>query len=166
MVFWLTGLALALVAVARPQYGASTVKQTRRRSPISWSRSTLRRACSPAISAPDRLSRAKLSELSALLDQLQGDQVGLIAFAGDAFVQCPLTSDYGAAKVFLRALDTNTIPRGGTAIGSAINAADKLLAEARECGGAKSQILHFDHRRRRSRCRGSARCESDRRKRW
>ena len=138
-VLWLAGLSLALIAVARPQYGASTVKQTRRGLDLVVALDTSKSMLAKDL-APDRLSRAKL-ELSALLDQLQGDRVGLIAFAGDAFVQCPLTSDYGAAKVFLRALDTNTIPRGGTAIGSAINAADKLLGEARERGGAKSQIL-------------------------
>lgn len=138
-VFWIAGLALAFIAVARPQYGASTVKQTRRGLDLVVALDTSKSMLAKDL-APDRISRAKL-ELSSLLDQLQGDRVGLIAFAGDAFVQCPLTSDYGAAKVFLRALDTNTIPRGGTAIGSAINAADKLLSEARERGGAKSQIL-------------------------
>lgn len=138
-VTWLLGIALCLAAAARPQYGASTVKQMRRGLDlvvlIDTSKSMLAKDL-----VPDRLSRAKL-ELSALLDQLHGDRVGFIAFAGQAFVQCPLTSDYSAAKVFLRALDTKTIPRGGTAIGEALKTAGGLLSEARLHGGSRSQVV-------------------------
>jgi len=138
-VFLFLGMTLAVVALARPQYGTSTVKQTRRGLDlvvaIDTSKSMLARDL-----VPDRLSRAKL-ELSSLLDQLHGDRVGFIAFAGEAFVQCPLTNDYAAAKVFLRALDTRTIPRGGTAIAEALQLSGQLLTEARERGGSKSQVV-------------------------
>ncbi|MDZ7342219.1 MAG: VWA domain-containing protein [candidate division KSB1 bacterium] len=68
---------------------------------------------------PNRLEKAK-HMVSNLIDLFQGDRVGLIAFAGVPFVQCPLTLDYGAAKMFLEIMDTNLIPQPGTAIGAAI----------------------------------------------
>lgn len=71
---------------------------------------------------PNRLARAKLL-IDRFLNQLNGDRIGLILFAGDAFVQIPLTSDYGAASSILRPVSTDVIPRQGTAIGEAIRLA-------------------------------------------
>lgn len=71
---------------------------------------------------PNRLARAKLL-IDRFLGQLHGDRIGLILFAGDAFVQIPLTSDYGAASSILRPVSTDVIPRQGTAIGEAIRLA-------------------------------------------
>ncbi len=71
---------------------------------------------------PNRLARAKLL-IDRFLGQLNGDRIGLILFAGDAFVQIPLTSDYGAASSILRPVSTDVIPRQGTAIGEAIRLA-------------------------------------------
>ena len=71
---------------------------------------------------PNRLEAAK-REVKALLNVLGGDRIGLVAFAGTAFISCPLTSDYGAFRLFLDDLDTDTIPQGGTAIGEAISRA-------------------------------------------
>jgi hypothetical protein len=138
-VLWLLGVTLCVLALARPQYGASTVKQTRRGLDLVVAIDTSKSMLAKDLT-PDRLTRSKL-ELSSLLDQLRGDRVAFVAFAGQAFVQCPLTSDYAAAKTFLRALDTKTIPRGGTAIGEALKSADALLDEARTRGGAKSQVV-------------------------
>jgi Ca-activated chloride channel family protein len=138
-VLWITGVALCVLALARPQYGASTVKQSRRGLDLVIAIDTSKSMLAKDLQ-PDRLTRSKL-ELSSLLDQLRGDRVAFVAFAGQAFIQCPLTSDYSAAKVFLRALDTKTIPRGGTAIAEALKAADALLDEARTRGGSKSQVV-------------------------
>lgn len=66
-----------------------------------------------------RLERAK-REIADLLDLLEGDRIGLIAFAGTAFVECPLTLDYGAAAIFLDAIDTDLIPVKGTDLDTAI----------------------------------------------
>jgi Ca-activated chloride channel family protein len=66
-----------------------------------------------------RLERAK-REISDLLELLEGDRIGLVAFAGTAFVECPLTLDYSAAGLFLDAIDTELIPVKGTALGEAI----------------------------------------------
>ena len=71
---------------------------------------------------PDRLTRAKLA-VNDFVDKLNGDGVGLIAFAGNAFLQCPITLDYDAFHESLDALDTTIIPRGGTDIASAIREA-------------------------------------------
>jgi len=75
---------------------------------------------------PDRLRRAKY-ECSQLIDKLRGDRVGLVAFAGVSYLQCPLTLDYGAAKMFLDVMDTDLLPSQGTAIGDAIETALKAF---------------------------------------
>ena len=73
---------------------------------------------------PNRLERSKLA-ISNLIDKLEGDRIGLIVFAGNAYKQLPLTTDYGAAKLFLSAVNTKIVPVQGTAIGAAINMAAK-----------------------------------------
>jgi Ca-activated chloride channel homolog len=75
---------------------------------------------------PNRLERAK-RKISDLLDMVEGDRIGLVAFAGTSFVQCPLTLDYGAARIFLSAIDTQLIPVQGTAIGNAIETSVKAF---------------------------------------
>lgn len=71
---------------------------------------------------PNRLERSKLA-ISTLIDKLQGDRVGIIIFAGNAYKQLPLTTDYSAARLFLSAVDTKIVPTQGTAIGEAIEMA-------------------------------------------
>lgn len=68
---------------------------------------------------PNRLEQAKLA-ISQLIKRLKNDKLGLVVFAGEAFVQLPLTTDYSAARMFLNSIRTNTVPVQGTAIGSAI----------------------------------------------
>src|SRR5713101_6930020 len=77
---------------------------------------------------PNRLESAK-REISLLLDKLQNDRIGLIVFAGDSYLQLPLTTDYGAARLFLGAIDVDVVPIPGTAIGSAIRLAMKSFVE-------------------------------------
>ncbi|NQS98990.1 MAG: VWA domain-containing protein [candidate division Zixibacteria bacterium] len=71
---------------------------------------------------PNRLSKAK-HEVRSFIDKLKGDRIGIIAFGGAAYAQCPLTLDYGAAKMFADVLDTSLIPVQGTAIAEAIEVA-------------------------------------------
>ena len=75
---------------------------------------------------PNRLERAK-RKISDLLNMMEGDRIGLVAFAGTSFVQCPLTLDYGAARLFLSAIDTQLIPVQGTALGNAIKTSVKAF---------------------------------------
>ena len=69
---------------------------------------------------PNRLERAKLA-ISQLINKLQGDRIGLIVFAGEAYVQLPITTDYSAAKLFLSTVNTNIVPTQGTEIAKAID---------------------------------------------
>jgi Ca-activated chloride channel family protein len=71
---------------------------------------------------PNRLEKAKL-EIRNLIERLGGDRIGLIVFAGEAYTQFPLTTDYSAANLFLDAVDVDVVPVPGTAIGSAIKRA-------------------------------------------
>jgi hypothetical protein len=73
---------------------------------------------------PSRLEKAK-RDVSDLLRKLQGDRVGLVVFAGEAYVQFPLTADYSAADLFINAVDVEAVPVPGTMIGSAIDVALK-----------------------------------------
>ena len=75
---------------------------------------------------PNRLERAK-HKIADLLSMLEGDRIGLVAFAGTSYLQCPLTLDYSAAHIFLNAIDTELIPVQGTAIGHAIRTSVKAF---------------------------------------
>jgi Ca-activated chloride channel family protein len=131
------GLLLFSLALAQPQCGSRS-ELTKRRGidvvvALDASKSMLARDV-----APSRLERAKL-ELMTLLDELKGDRVGLVVFAGDAFIQCPLTSDYAAAKLFLKAVDPEHMPQGGTNIGAALSISKQLLESADR--GAKDRVV-------------------------
>jgi Ca-activated chloride channel family protein len=69
---------------------------------------------------PNRLERAKRA-ISQLIDKLEGDRIGIVVFAGKAYMQLPITSDYSAAKLFLSTIDTEIVPTQGTSIGQAID---------------------------------------------
>lgn len=90
---------------------------------------------------PNRLEKAKREALT-LVKLLDGDRVGIITFAGEAFVQCPLTLDYGAAAMLLYAVETGTIPTPGTALGNAIRAA--VRASETEPDRTKVVVLMTD----------------------
>lgn len=87
---------------------------------------------------PSRLERAKI-EIGDFLNHLKGDRIGLLVFAGTSFMQCPLTLDYGAFKLFLDQVDTTVISRGGTDIGKAILCAKDSFLE----GENKYKIIIF-----------------------
>lgn len=72
--------------------------------------------------SPNRLERAKLA-ISRLVDKLRDERIGLIVFAGNSFVQLPITTDYVSAKMFLNSISTESVPLQGTAMGEAINTA-------------------------------------------
>ena len=77
---------------------------------------------------PNRLERSKLA-ISRIVDKLGNDKMGLIVFAGDAYVQIPMTTDYSAAKMFLSEINTKIVPVQGTAIGRALEMATKSFSE-------------------------------------
>jgi Ca-activated chloride channel family protein len=85
---------------------------------------------------PSRFERAIL-EMERLMDELDGDRIGIVNFSGVSFTQCPLTTDRGAAKVFLRAVKADSLPIPGTAISDALNRSAKLL----ESGTSPSRVV-------------------------
>ena len=116
-----TAIVAGLVALAGPRFGTHYEDVVPRGSDlyvlIDVSRSMLAEDVPPS-----RLARAK-ADVAALVNRLEGERVGLIAFAGQAVVKCPLTVDYDAFRRSLDELDPNSAPRGGTAIGDAIRKA-------------------------------------------
>jgi Ca-activated chloride channel family protein len=120
-VLFTTSLAFVFIALARPQLGYHWEEQKQRGIDILFAIDTSKSMLTQDVT-PDRLTRAKLAIID-FVNKLQGDRVGLIAFAGDAFLQAPLTLDYNAFGESLDAIDTNVIPRGGTDISSAIQEA-------------------------------------------
>lgn len=90
---------------------------------------------------PNRLEKATRA-ISKLVDDLHGDRIGIIVFAGDAYVQLPITVDYGAAKLFLSNISTDIVPVQGTAIGKAIDLAMESFDF--ENGSNKSIIVISD----------------------
>jgi Ca-activated chloride channel homolog len=79
---------------------------------------------------PDRLERAKQA-VSRLIDKLEGDRIGIVVFAGKAFMQLPITTDYGAAKMFLSTISTNIIDVQGTVIADALEMAVATFGESK-----------------------------------
>ena len=137
-----TALMLLSFAAAGPQCGEHTeiVKRAGIDLVIALDSSTSMLARDVK---PSRMLRAK-AEISALLDRLNGDRVGLVVFAGEAFAQCPLTTDYGAARLFLRAVDPANMPQQGTAIAGALLESKRVLEGGGRGNAAKAVLLITD----------------------
>ncbi|MDR1347237.1 MAG: VWA domain-containing protein [Prevotellaceae bacterium] len=116
------------VALARPQTGAKVKKEETGRGTevmliLDVSNSMLAQDFKPT-----RLERAKFA-ISHLVDRLKNDRIGLIVFAGDAFVQLPITSDYISAKIFLKSINPGIVPVQGTNMAKAIHLALNSFSE-------------------------------------
>ncbi|MFU8842739.1 MAG: VWA domain-containing protein [Bacteroidales bacterium] len=115
--------AFLVVGLANPQIGSKLVEGERKgidlMIALDVSTSMLARDIEPS-----RLERSKQA-ISRLIDQLGNDRIGIVVFAGQAYVQLPITTDYAAAKLFLSAINTNIVPVQGTAIGAAIELSAK-----------------------------------------
>lgn len=137
----LLAFALLVIAVARPQYGQKekTVKRQGIEVMIALDISNSMLAEDVA---PNRLDRAK-QMLSKLIDNMVDDKVGLIVFAGEAYVQLPITCDYVSAKMFLNTITPDLIKTQGTAIGDAIMTCIRSFGEE-EKGVSRAIILITD----------------------
>ena len=113
--------AALVLALARPQWGARTETVTRRGVDVVVAVDTSLSMLTEDVK-PNRLARARSAILS-LMDEMQGDRIGLVAFSGTAYVACPLTLDYAAAGMFVDVLDPTLLPVPGTAIAAALKAA-------------------------------------------
>lgn len=121
LVLFSIGFFFFVIGLSRPQIGAKLKEHETKGAEImivlDVSNSMLAEDYSP-----NRLERAKLA-ISRIVDRLRDDRIGLILFAGDSFVQLPITTDYVSAKMFLNSITTGSVPVQGTAIGDAINTA-------------------------------------------
>lgn len=122
----LLAVGFLVLACARPRWG-SRIEEVHRKGldllvGLDVSNSMLAEDIQP-----NRLMRAKLA-INGLIDRLEGDQIGLIAFAGVAFLQCPLTVDYAAARMLLESMGPDLIPVGGTALGECIKVANQAFS--------------------------------------
>ncbi len=124
----LSAFALAVAALAQPRYGFIQREVKQKGRDIIVAVDTSKSMLATDI-APTRLARAKLLTQD-LVRLLKGDRVGLVAFAGSAFLQAPLTLDYSAVINALDELDTNVIPKGGTNIAAAIDTAEQAFGKA------------------------------------
>lgn len=136
----LTALAALIILLARPQFG-SKLEEVRKEGveviiALDVSNSMLAQDIQP-----DRLTRAKQA-LTKLIDNLENDKIGLVVFAGDAYTQIPITTDYISAKMFLSSIGPEMVPKQGTAIGSAINLGMRSFSPGE--GKSKAMIIITD----------------------
>ncbi|MCG3174217.1 MAG: hypothetical protein GMKNLPBB_02445 [Myxococcota bacterium] len=127
LVFLLLGLGLSVLALARPQFGGRVEKIRKKGVDIVIALDTSKSMLAADVE-PSRLERAK-RELSLAMNRFQelGHRAGLVVFAGDAFVQCPITSDFEILRLFLDSADAMTVGRGGTNLARALDEARGLL---------------------------------------
>lgn len=123
LIFTLSGIALIIIACANPQIGTRLEEVKREGIDIIIALDVSNSMKAEDI-RPNRLERSKQS-ISRLIDKLDNDRIGMIVFAGQAYVQLPITSDYAAAKLFLSNIEPEIIPTQGTCIGCAIDLAVK-----------------------------------------
>ncbi len=126
----LCALALLILAGARPQFG-SKLKEVEREGIEMMLAVDVSNSMLAQDFEPNRLERTKYAILR-MLEEVKGDHVGLVAFAGDAYVQLPVTSDYATARNFVANLSPNMVSRQGTAIGAAIDLASASFSPGSE----------------------------------
>jgi Ca-activated chloride channel family protein len=119
------GLACLLISAARPKWGEKLQIYKGKGIDIVVALDASKSMLAQDIK-PSRIERAK-TDLSALLDNLSTNQVGITAFAGDCYVMCPMTTDIEAAKLFLDIIDPNTVPRPGTNLEKAVAVSASLF---------------------------------------
>jgi len=134
----LLGLALLITALARPIYGEEEVDTETEGRNVILAVDTSRSMMAEDVE-PNRLTRAALA-CQDLVSGLSGEQIGVIAFAGRAFLQAPLTNDHAAVLETIRQLDTYTIARGGTNIAEAIRIAQETFDKS---GAASNGLIIF-----------------------
>lgn len=123
IVLALLGLTFLIIACANPQLGTRLEEVKREGVDIIIALDVSNSMKAEDI-RPNRLERSKQA-ISRLIDKLQNDRIGMIVFAGKAYVQLPITTDYAAAKLFLSTIETDLVPTQGTCIGCAIDLAEE-----------------------------------------
>jgi len=124
-ILWICIIVLLIIAAARPQWGKKLQILEEKGLDIVVAIDVSTSMLAEDL-APNRIQRAKNSFMT-FIDMLTGDRVGLVIFSGDAFVQCPITSDYSALKMFASIVDVGLVPEEGTDIANAIKKASTLF---------------------------------------
>jgi Ca-activated chloride channel family protein len=127
-IFLMLASASLILAIARPQIGTKMEEVKRKGSDIMICLDVSNSMNAEDI-RPSRLERSKQA-IYRLIDKLRGDRIGLIVFAGQAYVQLPITTDYSAARLFLSNVNTDMVPTQGTAIGAAIDLAMESIDDS------------------------------------
>lgn len=133
-VMLLLALVFVILGVAGPQFG-SKLQQVKKKGVELMIALDVSNSMMAQDIKPSRLEKAKMA-ISRLVEKLSNDKVGLIVFAGDAYVQLPITTDYSSAKLFLSNISTDIVPVQGTAIGAAIDLAAKSFTPETETSKA------------------------------
>lgn len=123
----MTAYLFIIIGIANPQIGSKLVEGERKGIDMMVALDVSNSMLAQDIK-PDRLERARQA-ISKLVDKLGNDRIGIIVFAGNAYVQLPITTDHSAAKMFLSTISTKVVPTQGTAIGEAIELAAKSFDE-------------------------------------
>ena len=126
LIIFLVAYSLVIFSIARPQFGSKLTDVKRKGVEIIIAIDVSNSMLAEDIQ-PNRLANAKRA-ISRLIDELANDKIGLIVFAGDAYIQLPITTDFGAAKLFLSSVNTEIVPRQGTSIGAAIKLAARSFS--------------------------------------
>ncbi len=120
-------LALLIFALANPQFG-SRLKEVKREGVEIMIALDVSRSMEARDIKPDRLSKAKRS-VELFMNKLDGDLVGMVVFAGEAYIQIPMTDDYASAKMYLSNIDSDLVPMQGTNLADAIDMSTKAFSE-------------------------------------
>lgn len=120
-VLFISAFSLIIFSLAGPQIGSKLTEVKRKGMEIIIALDVSNSMLAQDIK-PNRIERAKQA-ISQLIDRFSNDRIGLIVFAGDAYIQLPVTNDYASAKLFLSSINTGMVPKQGTAIGRAIELA-------------------------------------------
>lgn len=138
--FLLIANSAVILMLARPQFGSRLEEIKKQGVEVIIALDVSNSMLAEDIQ-PDRLTRAKQA-ISKLVDNLENDKIGLIVFAGDAYTQIPITTDYISAKMFLSTINPEMVPKQGTAIGAAINLAERSFSPGE--GKSKAIIIITD----------------------
>jgi Ca-activated chloride channel family protein len=118
-ILFIVAYTFLIIAAADPQIGSKLEEEKKKGADLMILLDVSNSMLSPDM-PPNRLENAKQA-IAQLIDNLHNDRIGIIVFAGEAYVQLPVTTDYSAAKLFLNTINTNMVPTQGTAIGAAID---------------------------------------------
>jgi Ca-activated chloride channel family protein len=139
-IFLMFALSLAIIMLARPQFGSKLEEVKRQGVEVILALDVSNSMLAEDIQ-PNRLERAKQA-ISKLVENLKNDKIGLIVFAGDAYTQIPVTTDYISAKMFLSSIGPEMVPKQGTAIGSAIDLGIRSFSQG--TGRSKAMVIITD----------------------